>query len=172
MTSKLAFVTSYYTDETWVGHDATYYLYKAYVNGEEALVAYEHPLPESYMKVYASSYVLIQAETHDQLPIYMATQVAMPSDGYDFVIKGNELTWKNGDDFFGANDMAADAKIVIVTDRTPVGGAVSTVVLDNYDDLVDYLGAHGWANTSTYGWYDVDDNGDVNLLYLYVKAVK
>ena len=172
VTSSLAFVMDFYTDETWVGHDATYYLYKAYVNGEEALVAYEYPLPESYMKVYASLYVLIQAETHDQLPIYMATQLALESDGYDFVIKGNELTWKNGDDFFGANDMAADAKIVIVTDRTPIGGSVSTVVLDNYDDLVDYLGAHGWANTSTYGWYDVDDNGDVNLLYLYVKAVK
>lgn len=178
VTSSLAFVMDYYTDETWVGHvdttgaPTTYHLYKAYVNGEEALVAYEYPLPESYMKVYASSYVLIQAETHDQLPIYMATDLALESDGYDFIIKGNELTWKNGDDFFGAMDMAADAKIVIVTDRTPIGGTVSTVVLDSYDDLVDYLGAHGWANTSTYGWYDVDDNGDVNLLYLYVKAVK
>ena len=178
VTSNLAFVMDYYTDETWVGHvdttgaPTTYHLYKAYVNGEEALVAYEYPLPESYMKVYASSYVLIQAETHDQLPIYMATDLALESEGYDFIIKGNELTWKNGDDFFGAMDMAADAKIVIVTDRTPIGGSVSTVVLDNYDDLVDYLGAHGWANTSTYGWYDVDSNGDVNLLYLYVKAVK
>ena len=178
VTSNLAFVMDYYTDETWVGHvdttgaPTTYHLYKAYVNGEEALVAYEYPLPESYMKVYASSYVLIQAETHDQLPIYMATDLALESKGYDFIIKGNELTWKNGDDFFGAMDMAADAKIVIVTDRTPIGGSVSTVVLDNYDDLVDYLGAHGWANTSTYGWYDVDSNGDVNLLYLYVKAVK
>lgn len=176
VTSSLAFVMNFYTDETWVGHvdttgaPTTYHLYKAYVNGEEALVAYEHPLPESYMKVYASSYVLIQAETHDQLPIYMATKRALESDGYDFIIKGNELTWKDGDDFFGANDMAADAKIVIVTDRTPIGGTVSTVVLDSYDDLVDYLGAHGWANTSTYGWYDVDSNGDVNLLYLYVKA--
>ena len=178
VTSSLAFVMNFYTDETWVGHvdttgaPTTYHLYKAYVNGEEALVAYEYPLPESYMKVYASSYVLIQAETHDQLPIYMATDLALESEGYDFIIKGNELTWKNGDDFFGAMDMAADAKIVIVTDRTPIGGAVSTVVLDSYDDLVDYLGAHGWANTSTYGWYDVDSNGDVNLLYLYVKAVK
>lgn len=171
VTSKLAFVTSYYTDETWVGHDATYYLYKAYVNGEEALVAYAEMLPPRFeMKVFEANYVLVLAETHDQLPIYLATNGPVASKGYDFVIKGNELTWKDGNNFFDANDMAADAKIVIVTDRTPVGGSVSTVVLDNYDDLVDYLGAHGWANTSTYGWFTTDANGDVNLLYLYVKA--
>lgn len=178
-TSNLAFVLKPYTDETWVGHvdttgtPKTYYLYKAYVNGEEALVAYDAPLSENTgcMKVYKAEYVLIQAETHDQLPIYMATTKVMESVGTDFIIKGNELTWREDGRVLGAADMAADAKIVVVTDRTPIDGVVSTDILEGYDELVDYLGVHGWDKTQTYGWYTVDANGDVNLLYLYVVAL-
>ena len=178
VTSSLAFVMNFYTDETWVGHvdttvtPATYHLYKAYVNGEEALVAYDDLLPEDFeMQVFEANYVLIQAETHDQLPIYMATTKVMESVGTDFIIKGNELTWREDGRVLGAADMAADAKIVVVTDRTPIDGVVSTDILEGYDDLVDYLGVHGWDNTRTYGWYTVDGNGDVNLLYLYVVAL-
>lgn len=178
VTSSLAFVVGYYTDETWVGHvgtngkPITYHLYKAYVNGEEALVAYANTLPQDFeMKVFEANYVLILAETHDQLPIYLATNDPKPSVGTDFIIKGNELTWKDSDKALGAADMAADAKIVVVTDRTPIDGAVSTDILEGYDELVKYLGVHGWDNMQTYGWYTVDANGDVNLLYLYVVAL-
>lgn len=178
VTSSLAFVVGYYTDETWVGHvdttvtPATYHLYKAYVNGEEALVAYDDLLPDDFeMQVFEANYVLILAETHDQLPIYLAVNDPKPSVGTDFIIKGNELTWREDGRVLGAADMAADAKIVVVTDRTPIDGVVSTDVLEGYDDLVDYLGVHGWDNMRTYGWYTVDANGDVNLLYLYVVAL-
>lgn len=176
VTSSLAFVVGYYTDETWVGHvdttgtPKTYHLYKAYVNGEEALVAYANELTGDFeMQVFEANYVLILAETHDQLPIYLATNDPKPSVGTDFIIKGNELTWRDGR-VLGAADMAADAKIVVVTDRTPIDGVVSTDILEGYDELVDYLSVHGWEKTKTYGWYTVDANGDVNLLYLYVVA--
>ena len=65
--------------------------------------------------------------------------------------------------------MAENATIVVVTN---VDGDVDSTVLEGYDELVDYIGVHGWnsEHEDVYGWFTTDANGEINLLYLYVVA--
>ena len=165
--SALAFVMDFETDETYagcIGEDTyvTYYLYNALVNGEEALVAYEEELTDGMMKMYAAKYVLIEdAASHDDLPIYLAETKAEEKAGTEFVIKGNTLTFKNGDELKAA-DMADKANIWVITN---VDDEIAVKAIADYDDVADYLEAHNW--TTQYSWID---GTPVDTMVLYCIA--
>ena len=165
--SDLAFVMSFETDETYAGcigeeTYVTYYLYNALVNGEEALVAYEEKLTDELMQMFEAKYVLIEdAASHDDLPIYVAETEAIASVGEEFVIKGNTLTFKDGDELKAA-DMAAKANIWVVTN---VDGDIAVKTIADYDDVADYLSYHNW--TTQYAWVD---GTPVDTIVLYCIA--
>ena len=177
-TANLAFVLSHYTDESYadlIGENyapVEYQLYKAIVNGQEALVAYEGELVDGMPAndlaygAYKAEYVLINALSHDDLPIYKVVGAAKIADASAFIIEGDTLVYtKDNEKVF--EDMAADASIVVIeefTTGTKKGTFVATIVED-YDDVADYLAPHGW--TTQYA-YVAKTAGKVSTIYLYV----
>ena len=181
VSSNLAFVLSYagyeaYIDEVNInGVPMTYHLYKALVNGEEAYVAYDDELQdaiddkaEKLMGVFEAEYVRINAESHDGLPVYMAVTTATPTAGTEFIIVSDTLTWVDGTDKFAAADMADDASIWFI-EQTEKNDKVSIQYVEaTYDEVVDYIEAHGWDTQHAYVGYNAA--GEVNTMYVYVVA--